>query len=211
MNVIIKELSNDKNLIKNVQEFLFYQIEKEFGYGYVPEWHQDIIDLENYYINPERNNFFVAFNSKTNEIIATIGIRAYDKDFTEFKNIYSSKSTSSIWRLFVDEKYRRCGLASKMFGVAETFANQQDYDFIYLHTHRTLNGALEFWTKMGFVITIDAGDELETVHMDKKIMGIEITSPSSTFNYALELLFFNVFLCMWAGENAFSTYCILFS
>ena len=74
-----------------------------------------------------------------------------------------------------------------MFGVAETFANQQDYDFIYLHTHRTLNGALEFWTKMGFVITIDAGDELETVHMDKKIMGIEITSPSSTFNYALEL------------------------
>ncbi len=187
MNVIIKELSNDKNLIKNVQEFLFYQIEKEFGYGYVPEWHQDIIDLENYYINPERNNFFVAFNSKTNEIIATIGIRAYDKDFTEFKNIYSSKSTSSIWRLFVDEKYRRCGLASKMFSVAETFANQQDYDFIYLHTHRTLNGALEFWTKMGFVITMDAGDELETVHMDKKIMGIEITSSSSTFNYALEL------------------------
>ena len=37
------------------------------------------------------------------------------------------------------------------------------------------------------LITIDAGDELETVHMDKKIMGIEITSPSSTFNYALEL------------------------
>ena len=74
-----------------------------------------------------------------------------------------------------------------MFDVAETFANQQDYDFIYLHTHRTLNGALEFWTKMGFVITIDAGDELETVHMDKKIRGIEITSIQSTFNYALEL------------------------
>lgn len=187
MNVIIKELSHDTKLIKHVQEFLFYQIEKEFGYGYVPEWHQDIIDLENYYINPERNNFFVAFNSKTNEIIATIGIRAYDKDFSLFKDIYSSKSTSSIWRLFVNEKYRRCGLASKMFSVAETFANQQGYDSIYLHTHRTLDGALEFWMKMGFVITVDTGDELETVHMNKKIRGIEISSPNSTFSYALEL------------------------
>ena len=187
MDVLIKELSNDSKLIKDVQEFLFYQIEKEFGYSYVPEWHQDIIDLENYYINPKRNNFFVAFNSKTNEIIATIGIRSYDKNFPEFKDIYSSKSTSSIWRLFVDEKYRRCGLASKMFSVAENFANKQGYDSIYLHTHKTLNGALEFWMKMGFVITIDTGDDLETVHMDKKIRGIEITSTNSTFIYALEL------------------------
>ena len=187
MNVVIKELTNDPNLIKNVQEFLFYQIKKEFGYDYVPKWHQDIIDLEQYYINPNRNNFFIAFNGNTNKIIATIGIRAYDKDFPQFRRIYSSNTTSSIWRLFVDERYRRCGLASKMFCVAENFANRCDYKSIYLHTHRNLDGALKFWTKMGFVITIDDNDELQTVHMDKKIQGLDITSVQSSFNYAVEL------------------------
>ena len=187
MNVIIKELTNNPKLIKDVQEFLFYQIKKEFGYDYVPEWHQDIINLETYYINPERNNFFIALNGKTNEIIATIGIRSYDKDFPLFRGIYSENTTSSIWRLFVDEKYRRCGLASKMFSITENFANTVDYNEIYLHTHKNLEGALKFLTKMGFVIAFDTNDDLQTVHMDKKIRSIEFTVPQSSFNYAVEL------------------------
>ena len=186
VNVIIKELKNDSELIQNVQEFLFKQIKSEFGYDYVPQWHQDIIKMDEYYINPKKNNFFVAFNAKTNEIIATIGIRAYDKDFEEFRHVYSKEKTSSIWRLFVDKKYRRCGLASKMFSVAENFAYECGYNEIYLHTHRNLNGALEFWMKMGFVITLDTHDELETIHMDKKIRAIGMTVPQSVFNYAVE-------------------------
>ena len=74
-----------------------------------------------------------------------------------------------------------------MFCVAENFANRCDYKSIYLHTHRNLDGALKFWTKMGFVITIDDNDELQTVHMDKKIQGLDITSVQSSFNYAVEL------------------------
>ena len=60
MDVIIKELNNNSREILKVQEFLFSMIKKEFGYGYVPEWHQDIVKMEEYYINPERNNFFDA-------------------------------------------------------------------------------------------------------------------------------------------------------
>lgn len=185
MNVTIKELKNDSKLIYAVQNFLFKQIKKEFGYGYVPEWHQDIVKIEEYYIKPFRNNFFIAFNDN-DEIIATIGIRAYDKDFPQFKGIYSNEITSSIWRLFVDERYRRCGLASKMFSVAENFANNCDYENIYLHTHKTLDGALEFWMKMGFIISLDANDELQTVHMDKKIQGFEIGVVKSSFDYAVQ-------------------------
>ena len=83
MNLEIRPMSNDPNEIVNVQKFLFKMIKKEFGYDYVPEWHQDIVKMDEYYINPENNNFFVAYN-ETGEIIATIGIRAYDKDFPEF-------------------------------------------------------------------------------------------------------------------------------
>ena len=186
MNVIIKELSNDSKQIQDVQEFLFKMIKLEFGYDYVPRWHQDIVNIEEYYINPKRNNFFVAY-TETGEIIATIGIRAYDKDFPEFRHLYSKDTTSSIWRLFVDRRCRRCGLASKMFSVAENFANQSGYDDIYLHTHKNLDGALKFWTKMGFIVVLDTHDELETVHMDKKIQELEINSQAIDFSYAVTL------------------------
>lgn len=179
-------MSNNPKEIVNVQKFLFKMIKKEFGYDYVPEWHQDIVKIEKYYINPENNNFFVAYD-ETGEIIATIGIRAYDKDFPQLRHLYSKDTTSSIWRLFVDERFRRCGLASKMFSIAENFANESGYSKIYLHTHKTLDGALEFWTKMGFVVALDSNDELETVHMDKKIQKLDISQSSNDFSYAIYL------------------------
>ena len=186
MEVIIKELCNDSKQIHEVQKFLFKMIKKEFGYDYVPEWHQDIVKMDEYYISPERNNFYVAY-LETGEIIATIGVRAYDKDFPEFRHLYSMNTTSSIWRLFVDERCRRCGLASKMFSIAENFANNAKFKNIYLHTHKTLPGALEFWTKMGFVVALDSNDELETVHMDKQIRELKINLQSSDFKYAVKL------------------------
>lgn len=169
MNISINELGNDSNRINEVQKFLFSQIKKEFGYGYVPEFHHDIKNLKEYYIDPQRNSFFVAFD-ESNRIVATIGIRAYDKSFEEFEGIYSSNRTASIWRLFVDERYRRCGIASTLFNIAEKFAHENSYNEIYLHTHKTLDGAIDFWKKMGFKITIDTNNELQTVHMDKIII-----------------------------------------
>ncbi|WP_298501533.1 GNAT family N-acetyltransferase [uncultured Methanobrevibacter sp.] len=186
MNIVIKQLSNDSNQICDVQEFLFNMIKNEFGYGYVPQWHQDIVNMEKYYINPKRNGFFVAYDD-TGKIRATIGLRAYDKDFQEFKNSYSDKTTSSIWRLFVDTRCRRCGLASKMFNIAENFANEKDYNEIYLHTHKNLDGALSFWKKMGFVVVLDTANDLQTVHMEKRIQKLEINPQTNNFRYAVKL------------------------
>lgn len=169
MCILIKKLENDGEQIKNLQKFLFSQIEKEFGYGYVPAYHKDIKNLNDYYILPEKNTFLIAMDESSGEIIGSIGIRSYDKDFDEFEGIYSSDSTASIWRLFVDERYRRCGIASKLFGLAEAFAFEKQFGEIYLHTHKTLEGALDFWKKMGFRVTLDTHNELQTVHMEKNI------------------------------------------
>ena len=65
MDVIIRALSNDSSQIRDVQEFLFKMIKLEFGYDYVPEWHQDIVNMEDYYINPKENNFFAVLISST--------------------------------------------------------------------------------------------------------------------------------------------------
>lgn len=187
MNVIIKELNNDPDEIENVQEFLFEQIRKEFHYGYIPEYHQDIMDMVNYYISPCRNNFFVAYDKETKKIIGTIGLRSYDKNFDEFKDRYNKNNTSSIWRLFVDKEYRRCGLASSLVKMVETFAYDAHYNNIYLHTHKNLDAALIFWKKMGFKITIDTNDKLQTVHMEKKINNVPVNSHFTGYIYALKL------------------------
>ena len=55
------------------------------NYDRIEEWHEDIIKLEEYYVNPVRNNFFIACLEESGEIIGTIGIRAYDKNFSEFR------------------------------------------------------------------------------------------------------------------------------
>ena len=149
-------------------------------------FNKDIVNLEEYYIDSKRNNFYVAY-LETGEIIATIGIRAYDKNFPMFRHLYSKETTSSIWRLFVDERCRRCGLASKMFCIAENFANGVGFKNIYLHTHKNLPGAIEFWSKMGFVVSLDSNDELKTVHMDKEIHELEINPQAYDFKYAVKL------------------------
>ena len=74
-----------------------------------------------------------------------------------------------------------------MFSIAENFANGADFNDIYLHTHKTLDGAIEFWTNMGFIVALDANDELETVHMDKQIQSLEIGSQAIDFRYAVKL------------------------
>lgn len=83
MNIAIREINNDYDEICSVKEFLYDQIKKEYGIGPTPEFHYDIEGLEEYYILPERNNFFVAFDG--DNIVATAAIRAYDKDYELLK------------------------------------------------------------------------------------------------------------------------------
>ena len=116
MKVIIKKLIKDSEMISNVQNFLFNQIKKEFGYDYVPEWHQDIVNMEKYYINPKRNNFFIAYNENC-EIIATIGIRSYDKNFPQFRGQFSNDTGVVVWllRCLVSLKVLQMNAIMKIF------------------------------------------------------------------------------------------------
>ena len=71
---------------KQVQQ-AYDQIMKEYGIGPTPEFHYDIEGLEEYYISPKRNNFYVAFCG--GKIVATAAIRFYDKDYELFRGVYS--------------------------------------------------------------------------------------------------------------------------
>lgn len=166
---LAKELKKQDLSLYNVQGFLFNLIDDEFGYGYVASYHQDIINMESYYIVPDKNNFFMAINQKTGKIIGCIGIRAYDRDFEMFKDVYSPENTASIWRVFVDRPWRRNGVASTLVELGEDFCREEGYEKIYLHTQKTVEGSLNFWLSKGYKIVDDTENSLKTVHMEKKL------------------------------------------
>lgn len=165
MDIVIREIENDENEINCVKEFLFNQINNEYHIGPTAKFHYDIFGLKKYYIEPTQNNFFLALDGE--KIVATIGIRAYDKDFEFFRGIYSNEDTASIWRLMVDRNYRRKGIARLLVDKVENFARDMGYDKIYLHTHRYLESGLSFWKSCGYEITVEEDDYDETTHMDK--------------------------------------------
>ena len=167
MDIVIREINNEFGEINSAKEFLYDQIKKEYGIGPTPEFHFDIEGLEEYYILPERNNFFVAFDG--DDIVATAAIRAYDRDYEFFRGDYCEEDTASIWRLMVDKEYRRNGLARLLVGIMEDFSREEGYTRIYLHTHRYLDAALPFWKSLGYEVTIEENDYDETSHMIKNL------------------------------------------
>ena len=168
MNIEIKEIQNDADEIKEAQDFLYEQIRIVYDIGPTPKFHYDIEGLDEYYILPKRNGFFAAYDG--DKIVATAAIRAYDRDYEFFKGEYNEDNTASIWRLMVDERYRRHGLARELVNVMEEFAKKEGYRQIYLHTHRYLEAALPFWKSLGYVITIEEDDYDETSHMIKVLV-----------------------------------------
>lgn len=163
----IKELLAEHIYSYQVKKFLFNMIRDEFGYGYIPEYHQDIVDLEAYYLTPQRNNFFLAIHPETKKVMGTMGIRSYDKDYPQLKNRYHPETTASLWRVFVDRPWRRNGVASTLVHMAEEFCRENHYEKVYLHTHKNVPGSLDFWLKNGYQILEDTGNGLKTVHMEK--------------------------------------------
>lgn len=168
MDYVIREIKNDFSEIEAVKEFLYGQIQIEYGIGPTPKFHYDIEGIVDYYILPDNSNFFVVLDG--DKIIATAAVRAYDVDYDLFKGLYSKDDTASIWRLMVDENYRRHGIARKLVNIIEEFAKNAGYSQIYLHTHRYLESGLPFWKSCGYKITIEEDDYDETTHMIKEII-----------------------------------------
>ncbi|WP_407453646.1 GNAT family N-acetyltransferase [Methanobrevibacter sp.] len=167
MNFTIKELSDNPLEIEEAKDFLYGQIKKVYDIGPTPEFHYDIEGIKEYYISPPNNTFFVAYDDDT--IVATAALRAYDRDYEFFKGVYTKEDTASIWRLMVDEEYRRHGLARRLVTSMEDFAREKGYVRIYLHTHRYLEAAPAFWKSCGYEITVEEDDYDETNHMVKNL------------------------------------------
>ena len=168
MNIVIREINDDADEIDSAKTFLYGQIMEVYGIGPTPKFHYDIECLKEYYISPQRNNFFLAMDGEN--IVATAGIRAYDKNYDFLKNTCRKEDTASIWRLMVDKEYRRNGIARILVEEIENFARHEGYEDIYLHSHRYLDAAIPFWKSLGYEVVLEEDDYDETSHMIKNLI-----------------------------------------
>ena len=158
---------NENNLEKyNIEDFLLKMIKKCYNLDYVPEFHKDIKNLSDYYIQPEKNIFFFAVDSDKDKVVGTCGVREYDKNYNIQDREYNPTDTASIWRLFVDNDYRHNGIATKMLEKIEEFCKKY-YKEIYLHTQKDSYGGLAFWLSREYQIVEETNDEYGTIHLEK--------------------------------------------
>ncbi len=167
MNIKIIELDENKLSKYNVEKFIFKMIKESYGLDYVPEYHFDVKDLKNYYINPQRNNMLIAIDEDNDQLIATAAIRGYDRSYSIKNRNYNLNSTASIYRLFVKKEYRHNKIATKLIRELESFCMEKEYNEIYLHTQKDSYGALYFWLHQKYEIVDDTHDSMGTIHMEK--------------------------------------------
>lgn len=143
---------------------------REFGYGYRPEWHQDVIDLEGAYLHTPRHALLVAVHG--DEVVGTTGVRAVGPKSPPhpgwLAERYPSGSTAQLFRVYVRPEHRRRGLARELVKRAcEHVASTPGYTHIYLHTDTRVEGVEPFWRSLAVPIHDDRdGDSsrFQTLH-----------------------------------------------
>lgn len=167
MNIEIMELKKEDIERYDVENFLFKMIKDSYNLDYVPEYHYDVKNLCKYYIDPAKNNFYITIDRDTDKIIGSSGIRGYDKNYNIKDRTYTKESTASVYRLFVEKKYRHKKIATCMLRIIEKFCINHGYNEIYLHTQQDSYGALPFWLSQNYDIVQKTFNKLGTIHMEK--------------------------------------------
>lgn len=146
----------------------------EFGYGYVPQWHGDTVDIEGTYLDDPRHLLLVAVHD--GDVVATTGVRsagpAHPPHPRWLAERYPSGSTAQLVRVYVLPGHRRRGLARTLVDTACDFvADTPGYERIYLHTNTNVEGSEAFWRSQAEEVcdaraTGEHGPGVATVHFE---------------------------------------------
>ncbi|MGW0821410.1 GNAT family N-acetyltransferase [Streptomyces sp. NPDC002845] len=130
---------------------------RDFGTGYVPRWHGDIIDLDGAYLAPDRHTLLVAVDGRDGAVVATAALDsrgpAHPPNPRQLAERYPSGETAQLRRVYVRPDHRRRGLARRLVAALLDFAAADGgYRSVYLHTDPAVPGAEDFWRSLGKVV-----------------------------------------------------------
>jgi GNAT superfamily N-acetyltransferase len=102
-------------------------------------------------------------------LVAVIGYLPYDHRFAQLD--YHAAPVVEVVRLFVLPAYRRHGLAAELFAALRQQAMLAGIEYLYLHTHPFLPGAITFWERQGFtVVDVEPDPVWRTTHMQLQLL-----------------------------------------
>ncbi|MEV0620460.1 GNAT family N-acetyltransferase [Nonomuraea sp. NPDC050404] len=161
----------EKHDLEGARQVMLDTFYREFGYGYQPQWHWDVIDLEGTYLLPERHTLIVALHG--DQVVGTTAIRAGGPKTPPhpewLAKRYPDDDTAQLFRVYVAPPHRRHGLAREMVTQARHFVAAQGYRALYLHTDTRVEGAEKFWSSLAEPV-FDARDgdpeHFQTVHFE---------------------------------------------
>jgi ribosomal protein S18 acetylase RimI-like enzyme len=150
---------------------------RDFGTGYVPRWHGDIIDPGAAYLAPARHTLLVAVDEADGvdgTVVATAALDsrgpAHPPNPREVAERFPPGETAQLRRVYVRPEHRRRGLARRLVAELTAFAAADGgYRSVYLHTDPSVAGAEGFWRSLGKVVhdeREDAGGGQGIVHFE---------------------------------------------
>jgi GNAT superfamily N-acetyltransferase len=147
---------------------------RDFGTGYVPRWHGDIIDPAGAYLLPARHTLLVALDAD-GQIVATGALDSrgplHPPNPRHVAERFPSGVTAQLRRIYVRPEHRRRGLARRLVTELLAFAAADGgYRSVYLHTDPQVEGAEAFWRSLGRVVH----DEREDADGGQHVMHVEI-------------------------------------
>ncbi|MFJ3451681.1 GNAT family N-acetyltransferase [Pseudomonas sichuanensis] len=126
---------------------------------------RDLACFEESYLEGE-GLFLVAHDQ--GRLVAGIGYLPYDHRFAQLD--YRARRTVEVVRLFVVPEYRRHGLARELFAALSAAAQRAGVEWLYLHTHPFLPGAIRFWEGQGFaIVDVERDPVWRTTHMQRVV------------------------------------------
>ncbi|MET8080774.1 GNAT family N-acetyltransferase [Streptomyces sp. NPDC005303] len=148
---------------------------RDFGTGYVPRWHGDIIDPAAAYLVPPRHTLLVGLDPEDGTVVATGALDsrgpAHPPNPRELAERYPCGETAQLRRIYVRPEHRRRGLARRLVDELLAFAAADGgYRSVYLHTDPAVPGAEPFWHSLGKVVH----DERETTGGASSVVHFEI-------------------------------------
>ncbi|MDO0910286.1 GNAT family N-acetyltransferase [Streptomyces sp. DT2A-34] len=147
---------------------------RDFGTGYVPRWHTDIIDPAAAYVAPARHTLLVALDPRDNGVVATAALDsrgpAHPPNPRHLAERYPCGETAQLRRVYVRPEHRRRGLARRLVDELLAFAAADGgYRSVYLHTDPNVPGAEAFWRSRGKVVhdeRVDSDGAFGVVHFE---------------------------------------------
>ncbi|MFC8587252.1 GNAT family N-acetyltransferase [Streptomyces sp. NPDC057217] len=147
---------------------------RDFGTGYVPRWHADIIDPERFCLVPPRHTLLVAVDERDGTVAATAALDARGPEHPPnprwIAERFPSGETAQLRRVYVRPEHRRRGLAGRLVAEPAVFARADGgYRSLYLHTYASSPGAEALWRSLGKLVlderTEPEGDQ-GTLHFE---------------------------------------------